>query len=76
MTEKLTIGEFLRKEVSDKFQLDVYIGCDKENYFPCRNASTRYTAVQSVHLYLQSSNITGYSELDDKYIWVEDNTAF
>ena len=44
----MTIGEFLEEEVSKKLGLDVYIGCDKENYFEFKHASGSYTAIHSL----------------------------
>ena len=44
----MTIGEFLEEEVSKKLGLDVYIGCEKENYFEFKHASGSYTAIHSL----------------------------
>jgi len=46
--ENMTIGEFLEEEVSKKLGLDVYIGCEKENYFEFKHASGSYTAIHSL----------------------------
>ena len=46
--EKLTIGEFVEREVASKLDASLYIGCSKPNYYTCTHASQGYVLKESV----------------------------
>merc|ERR1711962_114969 len=46
--DKLTIGEFIDKELADKLNADIYIGCSKENFFVSEEVSFAWRATQGL----------------------------
>jgi len=46
--DSLTIGEFLEKEISFKLDIDVYIGCEKENFYGFKHAPGGYNMIHSL----------------------------
>ena len=54
--DKMTLGEFLQAEIADTLNVDVFIGCTKENFYKGRHADLRYTVKESLKCALGFSN--------------------
>ena len=58
-----TIGEFLDLEISKKLNVDVFVGCSRENYFPVNEIPVTSSVFQSVK---KSLGLNSWSELTFK----------